>query len=269
MNKDDLINLVKQYFNGMNSAIAKALGMLTQSPDEFSHTMAATVHDIFSILLATGYVLLVLFFMIDLSGKTVMLETGNYEVIVKLLLRFLLAKVIVENCESIMQSIFAAFNQVASRIGNQGGSPLGDSAEQAILTQIDGLHGGVFGINYVIYYITNMPNFLVIWVVSLITGVIVIGRMFEVMIYSAVAPLPLSTLAGESTTDSAKKFIQNYIAISLQGVIIVIAYKLFGGMMTDLYSGAMDITVYLMLVITFSLTIIKSGTWSKQIVGTM
>jgi hypothetical protein len=269
MDRETLIDLIKSYFSGMNDALSMSINMLMQSPGEFSPMMEATVDSIFAVLLSTSYVLIVLFFIIDLANKTVMLETQNYEVIAKLLLRFLLAKVIVENCRGIMYAIYYSFQKVLNSVAIQGGSPLGDGAQQAVLDHVNQMDGGIFGLNFVVYYMQMMPTFLIVWVVSLIAGVIVIGRMFEIMIYSAVAPLPLATLAGEATTDTAKHFTKNYVALCLQGIIIIIAFRLFGAVIADVYTGNTNMGVYLMLVIVFALTVIKSGTWSKQIAGAM
>ena len=67
--------------------------------------------------------------------------------------------------------------------------------------------------------------------------------------------------------DTAKKFLQNYIAVCLQGIIIIIAFRLFGGIIVDSYSGNIGVLTYLMLVVVLCLTLFKSGTWAKQIVG--
>lgn len=266
-NKDALNQYLTSKFSDLNSGIQNAINILVQSPSQFAPSTGAVIDLVFGVVLSTAYVLVALFFIIDLCNKTLMFEVSNFEVITKLLLRFILAKVIVENCRGIMDLIFSAFSGIINNLGIASGSPLGDSVVNGLVNHVNTMDGGFLGINYIAYWLELQPSMLVIWGATLATGVIVIGRMFEIMIYTAVAPLPLATLAGENSMDTAKKFIQSYIAVCLQGVIIVIAFKLFGGIMTDTYAGSMSLVTYLMLVVVFCLTLLKSGTWAKQVVG--
>lgn len=269
MKQESLVEIVEDYFNSFNKALTRVIDLLIEDPSTAYPTMTQTVDDIFNILLGTSLVLIVMFFIIDYTAKSVLLEIVGYEVIAKLLLRLLIAKIIVENCRGLMLSLFFAMQDITRAIGLHGGSPLGDSVKNAILMKVYTMDGGWFGINYIMYYISLLPSLLIVWGVSILATVIVIARLFEIMIYSAIAPLPLSTLAGETTSGSSKSFIQSYIAVCLQGVIIVIAFKIFGGVVGDAYSGNTDLWMFIVLSIVFSITLMKSGTWARQIVGAM
>lgn len=265
--KDAVEKDINSKYDGFNTSVQDAIAKLSKDPKAFSPQMGAIMETIQGSLKATAYVLCAFFFIIDLCNKTLMLETSNYEVVAKLLIRFIFAKVMVDNCSGVMGLIFAAFGGVMTKLGAAGSIALGTSAKQSVLDTLNNIDGGILGINYFIYWMGLQPSLLVIWAVSLLTGVIVLGRMFEILIYTAVAPLPISTLAGETTNDTAKKFFQNYISVCLQGVIIIIAFQLFGGMMTDAFTGNIDPIAYLMLIVVFALTLFKSGTWAKSIVG--
>lgn len=269
MSESGLKDYITEKFAELNTSIEEAIENLIKTPAQFAPTTGTVIDTVFNIVLSTAYILMTLFFIIDLCNKTLMFETSNYEVTVKLILRFILAKVIVENCRGIMYAIFNAFSGITTNLVTTTGSPLGDTVTQTLINHVENMDGGFLGINYILYWLELQPTMLLIWVASLITGVIVIGRMFEIMVYTAVAPLPLSTLAGEMSHDTAKKFIQSYVAVCLQGVIILIAFQLFGGIMADAYSDNIGLGKYLMLVVVFCLTLFKSGTWAKQIVGAM
>ena len=45
--------------------------------------------------------------------------------------------------------------------------------------------------------------------------------------YTAIAPIPLSTLAGQPTENIAKSFLKSYAGVSMQGVVIVLACIIF------------------------------------------
>ena len=45
--------------------------------------------------------------------------------------------------------------------------------------------------------------------------------------YTAIAPIPLSTFAGEPTQNVGKSFIKSYCAVLLEGAVIVLACIIF------------------------------------------
>ena len=55
----------------------------------------------------------------------------------------------------------------------------------------------------------------------------VYGRFFKLYLYAAIAPIPLSTFAGEPTQNVGKSFLKSYAAVCLEGAIIVLACIIF------------------------------------------
>lgn len=55
----------------------------------------------------------------------------------------------------------------------------------------------------------------------------VYGRFFKLYLYTAIAPIPLSTFAGEPSQNVGKSFIKGYCAVCLEGAIIVLACVIF------------------------------------------
>lgn len=77
-----------------------------------------------------------------------------------------------------------------------------------------------------------------LWAVTLIGGLLitvlsftmiltVYGRMFSLWMYAAIAPIPLSTFAGEPTGSVGKNFIRSYAGVCLQGVVIALSCIIF------------------------------------------
>ena len=77
-----------------------------------------------------------------------------------------------------------------------------------------------------------------VWAVSLIGSLFIIvlsfvmimsvyGRYFRLYLYTAIAPVPLSTFAGEPTSSIGKAFLRSYAAVCLEGAIIVLACVIF------------------------------------------
>ena len=68
---------------------------------------------------------------------------------------------------------------------------------------------------------------LLITVLSFIMIMTVYGRFFKLYLYTAISPIPLSSMAGEPTQQVCKSFIKSYTAVCLEGAIIVLACIIF------------------------------------------
>jgi len=68
---------------------------------------------------------------------------------------------------------------------------------------------------------------LFITVLSFIMIMSVYGRFFRLYLYTAIAPIPLSTFAGEPSQNVGKSFLKYYAAVCLEGAIIVLACIIF------------------------------------------
>lgn len=68
---------------------------------------------------------------------------------------------------------------------------------------------------------------LVITILSFIMILTVYGRFFKIYLYTAIAPIPLSTFAGQPTEQIGKSFLKSYAAVCLEGAIIILACIIF------------------------------------------
>ena len=68
---------------------------------------------------------------------------------------------------------------------------------------------------------------LIITVLSFIMIMTVYGRFFKLYLYTAIAPIPLSTFAGEPTQHVGQSFLKSYAAVCLEGAIIILACIIF------------------------------------------
>lgn len=68
---------------------------------------------------------------------------------------------------------------------------------------------------------------LFVTVLSFIMILTVYGRFFKMYLYTAIAPIPLSTFAGEPSQQVGKSFIKGYCAVCLEGAIIILACIIF------------------------------------------
>ena len=68
---------------------------------------------------------------------------------------------------------------------------------------------------------------LLVTVLSFILIMTVYGRFFKLYMYTALAPIPLSTFAGEPSQNVGKSFIRSYSAVLLEGAVILLACIIF------------------------------------------
>ena len=69
----------------------------------------------------------------------------------------------------------------------------------------------------------------------------VYGRFFKLYMYTAIAPIPLSSFAGEPTQNVGKSFLKSYAAVCLEGAVIVLAciiFSVFASSQPHVTSGA-------------------------------
>lgn len=55
----------------------------------------------------------------------------------------------------------------------------------------------------------------------------VYGRFFRLFLYTAIAPIPLSSFAGEPSQNIGRSFLKSYAAVCLEGAIVVLACIIF------------------------------------------
>ena len=68
---------------------------------------------------------------------------------------------------------------------------------------------------------------LFITVLSFVMIMTVYGRFCKLYLYSAIAPIPLSSFAGEPCQNVGRSFLKSYAAVCLEGAIIVLSCIIF------------------------------------------
>lgn len=76
-------------------------------------------------------------------------------------------------------------------------------------------------------WIVTLLGSLFITVLSFIMILTVYGRMFKLYMYTAIAPIPIATFAGEPTQNIGKNFVRSYAGVCMEGAIIALACIIF------------------------------------------
>ena len=210
-----------------NEKLAEIWTIITQSPQTFKDgAIWSVITDIHGALQAIGYALLVLFFVIGVM-KTCgsIAEVKKPEHAIKLFIRFALAKGVVTYGMELMLAFLSIIQGVISTIMTSAG--FGSSATTVLPTEIvTAVEECTFFESIPLWAVTLIGG-LFIWVLSFIMILSVYGRFFKLYMYTAIAPIPLSTFAGEPTQSVGKSFLKSYAGVCLEGAIIVLACIIF------------------------------------------
>ena len=244
----------------INNAFDTAISTLTISPFDGRITAIDAVSNAVE---GVALVLVSMFFAISLCNEAMLLKIQSYEQVFKLFFKFILGKVIVENSSELLGIIYNSFNSIAlGLIKEKYGFLSGFEAKSIISKPAE---EGFMNINYLIKYIETMPTYLILMGACWVINLILIGRIFEIVVYTAVAPIPLATFAAESWHDIAKGFIKSYAAVCLQGLVVVVMFYAFS-QVVDILGGASKIGITI-TALSLALGVSKSGQWARQAIG--
>lgn len=210
-----------------NEKLAEIWQLVTQSPTEFrGGGIWNVIADIHGALQAIGLALLVLFFVIGVV-KTCgsFAEVKKPEHALKLFIRFALAKGVVTYGLELMMALFTIAQGIISTIMSSVGF---GTTSQAVLPQaiVQAVEECSFLASIPLWAVTIIGS-LFITVLSFIMILSVYGRFFKLFLYTAIAPVPLASFAGEPSQSIGKSFLKSYAAVCLEGVIIVLACVIF------------------------------------------
>ncbi|MBQ8234142.1 MAG: hypothetical protein IJZ36_00990 [Bacilli bacterium] len=228
-----------------NSKLSEIWTLITQTPETFKGgTIWNVIINIHGAVQAIGLALLVLFFVVGVM-KTCgsFAEVKKPEHALKLFIRFAIAKIVITYGLDLMLALFKIIQGVITTIVQASGF---GSATQTVLPQeiITAVESCGFFESIPLWAVTLIGG-LFITVLSFIMIMTVYGRFFKLYLYTAIAPVPLSTFAGEPTQQVGKSFIKSYCAVCLEGAIIVLSciiFSLFASSPPVVDTGAAAVT---------------------------
>lgn len=210
-----------------NQKLAEIWQLITQSPETFKGgTIWNVIVNIHGAVQAIGLALLVLFFVIGVMRTCgSFAEVKKPEHALKLFIRFALAKGVVTYGLELMMALFRIVQGLISTIMTAAGF---GTASQTVLPSeiVTAVEDCGFFESIPLWAVTLIGG-LFITVLSFIMIMSVYGRFFKLYLYTAIAPVPLSTFAGEPSQNVGKSFIKSYAAVCLEGSIIVLACIIF------------------------------------------
>ncbi len=210
-----------------NEKLGEIWSLITQSPETFKGGgIWQVILKINGAVQAIGLALLVLFFVVGII-KTCgsFAEVKKPEHALKLFVRFAIAKGVVTYGLDLMLAIFKIVQGLMSTIMTTAG--LNTATQTVLPTQIVNAVESCGFFESIPLWAVTLIGGLFVTVLSFIMILTVYGRFFKLYLYTAIAPVPLSTFAGEPTQQVGKSFLKSFTAVCLEGAIIVLACIIF------------------------------------------
>lgn len=233
MSDNWIVGNLQSAFNTWNGKIAEIWTLITTTPQSFrGGAIWGTIVSINDALKAVGYGLLVLFFAMSIFQSAASFrDFQRPEFVFRHFIRFLLAKVAVGSAMDIMTNLFSVCGGVVQTVmGSIGGMA---AASVTLPSQIVTAIEDVGFLASIPLWLVSLLGSLFITVMSFVLILTVYGRFFRLYFYTALAPLPLSSFAGEGTSFAGKAFLKSYIGVCMEGAVIVLACMIFSAFMSS------------------------------------
>lgn len=206
-----------------NEKLSELWALISQSPESFKGgDIWNVIVGISSALQGIGYGLLVLFFAMGVFQSAASFrELQRPEFALRHVIRFLGAKVAVGSAMELMLAIFNICGGIVSHVMSELGGDV--SAAATLPTEIINAVEDVGFLDSIPLWLVSFLGSLLVTVLSFVLILTVYGRFFRIYMYTALAPLPLASFAGEGTAASGKAFLKSYVGVCMEGAVIVLA----------------------------------------------
>ena len=223
LNQNWIVENLNNAFSTWNGKLTELWGLVTTSPQTFKGgAVWGVMQSLHNAMIGIGYALIVLFFAISLFKNTANFhELKRPEAAVHYLIRFVAAKTLVGYGMDIMLNIFSICNGIISDMAAGMGG-----ISQAMVALPGEVQSAIENIGFLAsipLWLVTILGSLFITVLSFVMILTVYGRFFRLYMYTALAPLPLASFAGESTQSVGISFIKSYVGVCLEGAVIVLA----------------------------------------------
>lgn len=256
---------------GFDGNVARAAQVLTTDVFDINNSMFQMAHSVSNIVKPVALVIITILFLIEFLSITAKLDILKWEYGLRVLFKFVLAKVAIDAAFPLMDAIYTTCSEWASKTVQANGT-LGATVSTALTPILrDITWSQALGLAS-----TMILPFLVVWAVGLMIIVIAYARVFEIMIYIAVSPLPCALVLVENSRIT-KKFFLAFSGVCLQGLFIILSIKLYQSICETTLLGVIQSTTdvgaiafnMLLGALVLLMAVVKSGSWAKSILDAM
>lgn len=283
MFRDAIWALLSGAFNGFDDAVLGAEEVLTGGT--FHTTAWNAVLQLSEALKPFCYIVITICLLIELAQVASKVDIIKWEHGLKIAVKMVFTKVCIDVAPSFLGACYLQASEWITDATSAGSySRMSALLTSTVETQLNNITG--FG-NLLSLFATLMIVALAIRVCGLMVQVIAFGRMFELYVYLAVSPFPcaffpLGDGSGGGYSRITMKFFRSFIAVCLQGVMIVLCIRIFNMIVgTTFVNMINNITgepwavvselCYTMLMgtIVLIMSVSRCGSWAKGIIDAL
>lgn len=193
-----------------------------------------------------------------------------------LLVFFAVFLFLIQNSFELMRAIYEVVGLAISKVvGLFGSGSEIDLAAVSVVTTEDDVPA------LVAMLVVSLVSWLVVLVAYIVSLVVCWARALQLYVMAALSPIPLSLMALDDTRQIGVGYIKNFTAVCIAGLIILMLLVSFpivlGGIVAvspgtstpldGIASGLTYALQYLAMCILLILSLVKSGTWARDIVS--
>ncbi|WP_068612610.1 hypothetical protein, partial [Paenibacillus tuaregi] len=227
------IDDIKEAFNGFTAIIGEVTSLVNQGPSSYPG-LYVIIKEIHQAILPVAYSLLTLYFLLDFLNKSMNFSFVRWETVVSCLVKLVFAKFVMEHIFDLLEVIFHISSYLTNLVGAKGSNA---DLYKVNWSQMEAEYENMGWFDKKLYWIKLMPFQWVLQGVKIVIMLIVFGRLFELLIYTAVAPIPISTFIHDSISGTGKRFVMDYAAVCLQGIIIIVGCVIYAAIMSEVTFG--------------------------------
>ena len=278
--RDWLLGLMTSALQGFDNMLADASNVLTGGLGDWSSVAALS-----STLRPFCYTIIGICLLIEIAQVAAKVDIIKWEHGLKLCVKMVLAKVCIDIAPTFLKACYAQAQDWITGLAS-GGSTLGNTTVTYLTPLVQNVSG--FG-NILGMFLSTFIVLMAIKICGLMVQVIAYGRMFELYVYLVVRPLPCAFMPlgngdGGGVSRITSKFFKSFIAVCLQGVMMIIVIRIFDVVMGNAIlttleaaagnadaNAAITDLIYTMLLgaIALVMAVVKSGSWAKGILDAM
>lgn len=278
--RDWLLGLMTSALQGFDNMLADASNVLTGGLGDWSSVAALS-----STLRPFCYTIIGICLLIEIAQVAAKVDIIKWEHGLKLCVKMVLAKVCIDIAPTFLKACYAQAQDWITGLAS-GGSTLGNTTVTYLTPLVQNVSG--FG-NILGMFLSTFIVLMAIKICGLMVQAIAYGRMFELYVYLVVSPLPCAFMPlgngdGGGVSRITSKFFKSFIAVCLQGVMMIIVIRIFDVVMGNAIlttleaaagnadaNAAITDLIYTMLLgaIALVMAVVKSGSWAKGILDAM
>ena len=273
--KDIMIDIIKDNLSAMlvdiNDKVSTVAGEVGKTPSSWNSEVFTFIKSInTNVVLPIAAIILTAILCIELiqvvMRKNSMQDTDTFEFF-KYIIKMWIAVWLVSHA---FDFSMAVFDVAQSMIGKAAGV-VGTSANITpgnFDAMVDALKTKELGTLIGIALETGLVKFS-LTILSILSTVILYGRMIEIYIYCSVAAIPFSTMGNKEWGSIGTNYIKSLFALGLQGLFILIFFGIYAVLVktvnfTDIHTSILQVLAYGLIL---GVMMMKSGSIAKAILN--